>query len=153
MIRSSDHYSRWLRAAGSQDPGLFVGNDGVEADAANLSMEGFQLSNPIHPSYDLARSIKVVNSLPEGLSSTYMLRKPLIVELERVSKEYVVASFLESDSHMAGNDERDAINELLGWMSEEYEGIVNSTQDDLDFRSLKKRAALSEYLSKIDTDA
>ena len=84
------------------------------------------------------------------MAARYALRKPLVIELERVSKDCVIASFLDSDSHMSGNTPSDAINELLVWMGEEYDDLDRLDPDELSYPSIRKREVLREYLVRTD---
>lgn len=110
----------------------------------------FESSASIHPSQDLARADRIVNRLPQEMSSRYVLRKPMVIALERISKDCVIASFLDSDSHMSGNTPSDAINELLVWMGEEYDELDRLDPDDLGYPSIRKREVLREYLTRSD---
>ena len=108
----------------------------------------FESSESIHPSQDLARAERIVNRLPQEMTSKYALRKPLVIALERASKDCVIASFLDSDSHMSGNTPSDAISELLVWMGEEYEDLDRADPNELSYPSIRKREVLREYLTR-----
>ncbi len=74
----------------------------------------------------------------------------MVIALERISKDCVIASFLDSDSHMSGNTPSDAINELLIWMGEEYDDLDGPNPNELSYPSIRKREALREHLTRAD---
>ena len=74
----------------------------------------------------------------------------MVIALERISKDCVIASFFDSDSHMSGHSPSDAINELLVWMGEEYDDLDRPDSDELSYPSIRKREVLREYLSRTD---
>lgn len=76
----------------------------------------------------------------------------MVVELERTSKDCVIASFFDSDSHMSGHTPSDATNELLVWMGEEYDDLDRAESGELSYPSIRKRAVLREYLTRIDNE-
>ena len=121
----------------------------TESESINTRAHRFESSESIHPSQDLARADRIVNRLPQEMASRYELRKPMVIELERTSKESVIASFFESDSHMSGYTPSDAINELLVWMGEEYDDLDRADPDELSYPSIRKRAVLREYLKRV----
>lgn len=125
-----------------------------EAAAANgeYMMDSFELSEPpLHPSSDLARAHRIVTTLPEELTAqNYALRMPLEVDLEYVSRGHVVASFHDSDSHMSGNDQDDAIKELTVWMAEEYARLRKRDPNDFGYSLLRKWKALDAHLARTD---
>lgn len=147
--------SQRIRSATSQDlgPALYVaGASGRTAEfiATNSSVGRLDSSDPMHPSQDLARAHRIIDTLPAELASQYSLKKPLIVEFERVSKDCVVASFPESDSWMSGDNQDHAEEELLIWMTEELQDLDKSDPGDSDSTPSEKWRVLHEYLERID---
>lgn len=125
----------------------------TQSDSIDTRVCRFESSESIHPSQDLARADRIVNRLPHEMASRYVLRKPIVIELERTSKDSVIASFFESDSHMSGNTPSDAINELLVWMGEEYDDLDRADPDELSYPSIRKRAVLREYLTRVGPES
>ena len=121
-----------------------------QAEAVSIDTRAyrFESSESTHPSQDLARADRIVNRLPQEMTSKYALRKPMMIALERASKDCVIASFLDSDSHMSGNTPSDAINELLVWMGEEYDDLDRADPNELSYPSIRKREVLREYLTR-----
>ena len=72
----------------------------------------------------------------------------MVIALERSSKDCVIASFVDSDSHMSGNTPSDAINELLIWMGEEYDDLDGFNPNELSYPSIRKREALRKHLMR-----
>lgn len=149
-------YSHRLRSAVSGDSVTeYVGSDKSTAtgsESIDTRANRYESSESIHPSQDLARADRIVNRLPQEMASRYVLRKPMVIELERTSKDSVIASFFDSDSHMSGYTPSDAINELLVWMGEEYDDLDRAEPDELSYPSIRKRAVLREYLARIDNE-
>lgn len=144
-----------IRSAASQDldPVLYLaGAPGRTAEfvAANTSLGRLDSSDPMHPSQDLARAHRIIDRLPAELASHYILKKPLIVEFERVSKDCVVASFPESDSWMSGDNQDHAEEELLIWMTEELQDLDESDPGDIGHEPSEKWRVLHQYLERID---
>lgn len=145
--------SQRIRLAASQDldPALRVvdgpGRTG-EFVAANADSGHVDSSDPMHPSQDLARAHRIVDRLPSELASQYILRKPLILEFERVSRDCVVAFFPESDSSMSGDDQDHAEEELLIWMTEELQDFDESDPSGIHTALSKKRRVLHEHLER-----
>ena len=127
--------------------GFVIDRSPTTGNEINRSKYSSQASESLHLSLDLARATRIVNSLPAELESRYLLRKPLVVELKRVSMDSFVASFPDSDSHMSGDGQDDAIKELLCWMVEEYEDIESSGSHESE---LVKLDVLREYLDRTD---
>ena len=147
--------SQRIRSAASQDLGPVlhvIGAPGRTAElvVANIPLGRFDSSDPMHPSQDLARAHRIIDRLPSELASLYILKKPLILEFERVSTDCVVASFPESDSWMSGDDQNHAEEELLTWMTEELQDLDESDPGDIHGTPSRKRKVLREYLERID---
>lgn len=147
--------SQRIRSATSQDlgPVLYVaGATGRSAEfvAANSSVGRLDSSDPMHPSQDLARAHRIIDTLPSELASQYILKKPFILEFERVSKDCVVASFPESDSWMSGDNQDHAEEELLIWMTEELQDLEESDPGGIGSTPSEKWRVLHKYLERID---
>ena len=147
--------SQRIRSAASQDlDRVFhvTSAPGRTADfvAVNSPLCRLESSDPMHPSQDLARAHRVIDTLPSELASQYILRKPLVLEFERVSKDCVVASFPESDSWMSGDNQDHAEDELLIWMTEELQDLDKSEPSDIRGVPSQKRRVLREYLERTD---
>ena len=99
-------YSHRLHSAISRDSAPTCIGPSTNAATESLSIDSrgdrFESSESLHPSRDLARADRIVNRLPDEMADRYALRKPLVIELERIAKDCVIASFLDSDSHMSG---------------------------------------------------
>lgn len=145
--------SQRIRLAASQDldPVLQVtgapGRTG-EFVAANTDSGHVDSSDPMHPSQDLARAHRIVDRLPSEVASQYILKKPLILEFERVSWDCVVAFFPESDSWMSGDNQDHAEEELLIWMTEELQDLDKSDPSSIRDALSRKRRVLNEYLER-----
>jgi hypothetical protein len=121
-----------------------------ELVAANIPLGRLESSDPMHPSQDLARAHRIIDRLPPELASQYILKKPLILEFERVSRDCVVASFPKSDSWMSGDNQDHAEEELLIWMTEELQDLDKSDPSNTRNALSKKWRVLHEYLERTD---
>ena len=126
----------------------------LEALAGNgdYMMDSFELSDPpLHPSKNLARAHRIVSTLPQELvKQGYVLKRPLVVDLECVSKGNVVASFYDSDSHMSGSNQDIAIKELIIWMADEYADLRAMDPDAFVYPLRSKWKALEAHLARIE---
>ena len=122
------------------------------AGNGDYMIDSFEQSDPpLHPSKNLARAHRIVSTLPEELvKQGYVLTRPLVVDLECVSKGNVVASFYDSDSHMSGSNQDDAIRELMSWMADEYADLRAMDPDTFVYPLRSKWKALDAHLAKID---
>ena len=147
--------SQRIRSAASQylNPVLYTtgvpGQTG-ELVAVNTHLGHLDSSDPLHPSQDLARAHRIIDTLPSELASQYILKKPLVLEFERVSRDCVVASFPDSDSWMSGDNQHHAEEELLIWMTEELQYLDKSNPIDIHGALSPKQKVLHEYLERID---
>jgi len=126
----------------------------LEALAGNgdYMLDSFELSDPpLHPSKNLARAHRIVSALPKELvKQGYVLKRPLVVDLECVAKGNVVASFYDSDSHMSGSNQDDAIRELMIWMADEYADLRSMDPEAFVYPLRSKWKALDAHLAMND---
>ena len=121
----------------------------IEAANGDYMMDRFELSEPpLPPSSDPAKARRIVTALPDELAErNFILRKPLEIDLEVVSRGNVVASFRDSESHMSGADQDDAIRELTIWMAEEYANLSSRDPSSFGYPLRKKWKALNTHFA------